>query len=60
MSAKLRAEAEALRAKYARCFGVPKSTVTIEFTEDDNAIVRHPLGPVWTIGPAQAPRDDRP
>jgi hypothetical protein len=53
VSAKVRAEAEALRAKYARCFGVPVSTVTIEWTEDENAIIRHPLGPVWTLGAAQ-------
>lgn len=56
MSAKTRADAEALRAKYARAFRVPKEDVVIEFQEDDNyedAIVFHKTDvrlPRWSLG----------
>ncbi len=52
MSAKLRADAEALRAKYARAFGVPKDLVEIELVGDDNAKVFCPWHtelPAWFL-----------
>lgn len=57
MSANQRAEAEALRAKYARCFNVPKDDVEIEFLEDEDARVFHKTNirlPSWRLGTTQA------
>lgn len=57
MSERQRADAEALRAKYARTFGVPKAMVEVELLEDEDARVfcrqDHRL-PVWTLAPPRA------
>lgn len=55
MSMKQRADAEAMRAKYARTFSVAIDNVTIELLEGGDAIVQHetlspsPLPP-WRLG----------
>lgn len=59
MSAKQRADAEAMRAKYARCFGVPKEDVEIELLEDEDAAVYHRTDasfPRWHLGVSQISR----
>lgn len=59
MSARQRADAEALRAKYARAFGVPKEDVVIELREDEDASVFHKSDnrlPRWSLGTTEAPR----
>ncbi len=53
MSARQRAEAEELRAKYARSFRIPKEDVVIEFGEDEDASVFHKSDvrlPRWSLG----------
>lgn len=53
MSATQRHEAEALRVKYARVFGVPVEDVEVELLHDENARVSHRTDasmPVWTTG----------
>lgn len=62
MSTKQRADAEALRAKYARVFGVPKVYVEVELTEDEDALVfanraGWPNLPTWTLGSTDGGRD---
>lgn len=58
MSAKQRADAEALREKYARTFGVSLSCVSIHYREDEDAEVFHASDntlPVWSLGGSNAP-----
>ncbi len=59
MSAKQRADAEAMRAKYARTFSVAIDNVKLELLEDGDAVAYHetlspsPLPP-WRLGSTSA------
>ena len=50
MSAKQRAEASKLRERYARVFTVPLADVEIVYLPDDDAVVRAPGLPEWSLG----------
>lgn len=52
MSAKQRADAQAMRRTYARTAGISVDLVTIEFLENEDAIVSAPSRPElprWTL-----------
>ncbi len=50
MSAKLRAAAESLRAKYARTFGIPIEAVLVAYHEDGDVTVGAEQLPYWSLG----------
>lgn len=50
MSTKQRVDAEALRQRYARAFGIPPEKVTVNFLEDEDAEVVADGLPRWTLG----------